>query len=103
MDQSKHLKPIHDDRMQDLIRKSHPGMAHWAGTGPEGKTCRQCRFFYPEGHFSKSNKLYPGHLKPGACRRFQKMTGTKGEKVPHTAAACKFFSERDTPPPAIAP
>ena len=98
MEVTLHLKPVHGDRMEDLIRKSHPGMAHWAGTGPDDKTCRECISFMQKGHYSASNKLHGSRLKDAPCRKFQKMMGKKGNDIPPTASACKFFEQNDRPP-----
>src|SRR5438045_21895 len=89
-----HLTII-DPELERLRRQTHSGMAHWAGTGPSGATCRQCVYWadgtgYYAGIF--------GTLKPRRCARYQEMIGVGGGPIPHDAPACKYFSESATPP-----
>lgn len=76
------------------IRMTYGGMAHFAATGPEGKTCRMCEHWLSEGHAAS------GILKPARCDKFRQMTGKRGEAIPHSAHACKYFVENDKPPSA---
>lgn len=46
------------------IAETYLGQAHIAGTGPEGKTCRECIFW----HVWKSKKLAGGGYRKGARR-----------------------------------
>lgn len=44
-----------------FARASYPGMAHFAGTGPRGKTCRECLFFnYGPHDYRAKNGKYRG-------------------------------------------
>lgn len=79
------------------IRKSFAGMAHFAGTGPDDKTCRECQFWRSEGWSAG------GPLKAGACAKFRQMMQKPGPKVPHSASACKYFDENPMPPQAFQP
>lgn len=78
-------------RLRKKIMQSYPGMAHTAGSGPEGKSCRQCARWgeYGVEYFSD------GRIKPHACQRFVNMMGhsLKGvpPRIPHHALACRFF------------
>lgn len=95
------LKPLpHEDK----IRATYLGQAHIAGTGPEGKTCRECAFWgvcksstiVSPGHYAKSNKKMAGQLKKGGCHR---MVHRKvNRKYPHTASACRLFEPADNVP-----
>lgn len=67
-------------------------MAHFAGSGPVGKTCRECE------HWQMQGRTVNGELKPGLCAKFRRLTGWEGAKVPDLAAACKYFEETDIPP-----
>jgi hypothetical protein len=77
-------------------------MAFWASTGPEGKTCRECRFFRADGYYAKGGK-HRGALKPATCARYsQMMQGAMGNKFDGATFACKYFEENTTPPAAFA-
>lgn len=76
------------------IRMSHAGQAHFAGTGPDGKTCRMCEHWKSEGYAAS------GILKPVRCTKYQQLTGKPGSAVPHSAPVCKYFSENEKPPQA---
>ena len=58
------VSPLTTD--SDLDRKiaaTHRGMAHWAGTGPDGTTCGACEHFTPQRNFlaeGKCEKVLPG-------------------------------------------
>lgn len=68
--------------MDRLAHNTYQGMAHFAGTGPLGATCRDCTFL--------DNTNTKG-TKPRACRKFTELTGRKGKVVPLYADACKYF------------
>jgi hypothetical protein len=76
------------------IRATPAGMATWAGTGPSGRTCGQCRHFNEtaprQGWCAEFARLMKGggHWRPGAqaekvAPRFSALT-----------AACRRFSAR---------
>jgi hypothetical protein len=75
-----------------LSRSSFAGMAHFAGTGPAGSTCRECRFWQhvQYGYHSRVGK-YHGLIKPCACAKYRSITGRAGALVPDDAMACKYF------------
>lgn len=87
-----------------LARKTHPGMAHFAGTGPAMTTCRQCIFWDGCGdmgaqRFAKRG-MGGGGLKPRACAKYRSMlNGEIGPRVPPDASACKYFEENPKAPP----
>ena len=56
-----------------------PGMAHFAGTGPQGKLCKDCQF-------------YSGNQ----CGQFRRMTGRAGKKFASTTSSCKYFEQKVT-------
>lgn len=82
-----------------LARASHPGMAHFAGTGPYGKTCRECLFFNhgPHDYRAKGGK-YRGLIEPATCGKYRAITLNVGAKIPDDADACKYFDENPGPP-----
>jgi hypothetical protein len=58
------------------------GMAHFAGTGPYGKTCGDCKFLT----FIKGN-----HAR---CEQFRRLMGKYGPAdIPYRTHACKYFVE----------
>lgn len=62
--------------------KTHPGMAHFAGSGPAWKACKACR------HFKKND----GSSTKGTCREWKRMMPKqKAIAFPQDAAACKYF------------
>lgn len=93
------------------IRETYLGQALIAGTGPEGKTCRECVFWgvqrkggliQPPGHYAASNKKMAGQLKKGRCH---KLMHRKPNRLftPH-AKSCRLFEQaHDVPPLEKAP
>lgn len=97
---SDHLTEAPADR---LARATHPGMAHFAGTGPSGKTCRECNFWAHGAHDHRSkNGKYHGLIEPARCKKFQQITLREGAKVPDDATACRYFDQNPEPPSRFA-
>lgn len=70
-------------------RVTHKGMAHFAGTGPNGRTCRECIHW---DHFNGSYRKGDGRISKASCKKFSALTrGEKGHPVPDDAMACKYF------------
>ena len=97
---------IVDPKLERAEAETPHGMAHWAGSGPKGKSCRQCISWdncgADPGYYAAGGK-HRGALKPRSCRKYQElMAGEIGPAVPHNAAACKYFSENTAPPPITA-
>ena len=72
-DGMKHLTTAGDHELARKIAASPAGMAFGAGTGPEGATCEQCRFFASTGHLM------------GACEKnatFRKAQGDRTRRNP---------------------
>lgn len=98
------------------IAETYLGQAHIAGTGPEGKTCRECKFWclkkfrktpfgnyeehfvYP-GYFGKKHKSQAGEIKKAKCTR--PIMNKANRLIPHDAKSCRLFEAADAPPPAI--
>ena len=68
---------------------THLGQAHIAGTGPAGKTCRECI------HWSAKHvrRYGDGSLRNHQCH--YPILNKARNAVPHDAPACRFFMERD--------
>lgn len=86
-----------------LARQSYSGMAHFAGTGPHLKTCRECIFWdHGQYDYRAKNGKYNGQIKPARCKKYRQITNQPGDEVPDEAAACKYFDANPTPPPRYA-
>lgn len=96
LDFNNHMTRGHGE-LEDSLRATHAGMAHFAGSGPAGKTCRECVFWTERNYYAKGGK-YAGAIKPSSCERYHQLTGRQGEKVPHEAAACRHFEHHPSPP-----
>ncbi len=98
-DQS-HLTVI-DPALEAKRQQTYPGMAHFARSGPDGKTCRQCEFWTgcggESGYYARNGR-HGGGLKPRSCVRYREMMDGIGPGVPHNAQACKYFAESKMPP-----
>lgn len=79
------------------IRRTHLGQAHIAGTGPEGMTCGDCRFF----HLWKSERfkgeqrriaVQVGRRAEASCNK--PIAGKSQAKFPGSALACRLFEGR---------
>lgn len=90
---------LHDCDFDARIKRTHLGQAHFAGTGPEGKTCRECVHFSSGGYFSKSDRERAKTLKPGLCTA--PMPGKARRKFPHTALSCSLFEQDPEPMPIV--
>lgn len=66
-----------------------PGMAYFAGTGPEGKTCGSCahRGYQRESVGGKAYSVT-------SCRQFKRMTGRHGSPVGSDWKACKYYEAK---------
>lgn len=105
------------------IRATFLGQAHIAGTGPQGKTCRECVHWHvwsrvkigrdyetrpaPPSYFSHRHAEHPGEIKRARCN-YPIMNKAK-RAVPHHAGACRMFEQSDhvlpakmDPPPQMA-
>jgi hypothetical protein len=83
---------------------THYGMAHWGGTGPADRTCRECLFWAPVSKSPRYKREYGGDLRDRRCRKYTHLThGVLGVAVPHYAASCNFFQPADNPPPVDKP
>jgi hypothetical protein len=83
------------------IAATPSGMAHWAGSGPDLKTCRECVFFdHGNSYYSKTG-MRGGGLKPAKCKKYRAMTQQNGGNIPHETRACKYFEQSDKVPPVV--
>ena len=112
-----HLTDGHGPDLSAALKETQPGMAHIAGTGPEGKTCRECvhwgvpkRIRNDDGELvePKPGTIQPyaygpgGELRKRRCLRFKRlMGGVNGKTVPHYLSACRHFDATSNPPPIL--
>lgn len=89
-----------DPELDRQLSKTYAGMAHIAGTGPKGATCRECLYWgNRNGKQRYSGKAMGGNmLKPGPCNRYREIMGKKGGEVPYGASACRHFERNERPP-----
>ncbi len=62
---------------------SYPGMAHFAGTGPAGNFCRECRHFIAR-RGKKSETI---------CAKYRELMRRIGPAIPGHAEACRHFEK----------
>lgn len=88
------------ERFVAAAQQTHEGQAHFGGSGPLGRTCRECGFWQKTGSFTAK-----GGPRALSCRKFQDLLFlTKaGPRVPHSAHACRFFSLTESPQPLERP
>lgn len=71
--------------MHANIRASVPGMAHFAGTGPEGATCGKC------AHWTISLNRRGSYV----CAEYARMMHVEeGGKIPKNTPACRYFKTK---------
>jgi hypothetical protein len=99
-----------ENRHEQAIRNTYIGMAHLAGSGPEGRTCRECIHYgsmgkwgdrQGPGYYSESDPLKANQLKQGRC--FYAIPHKSPRRFPHDARACRFFEASETPWPLEKP
>lgn len=77
------------------------GMAHFAGTGPAGRTCRECAKWGTAVRFYRRTG---GELRRRRCARFSELAqGRIGAPVGHHRAACRHFALNPDAPPVTRP
>lgn len=92
-----HTTQAHSQRIAEMAAKTVPGMAHWAGSGPAGKTCRECSECTTHGYYSKGRKANGGLLKPVSCDKYKEMMRGAVVRFGHDREACRFFIEAAQP------
>lgn len=85
---------------------TQPGMAYFADTGPFGATCGGCAFknytrlSSRETFNARNGEFYHKSYRVSGCRKFYEMTGKHGPEVEAVTHACRYFDEKNRPPPA---
>jgi hypothetical protein len=76
------------------------GMAHFAGTGPDGKTCGDCKFrgYYrqrqqPAWDACLQREVVKTYRHSG-CEKFKRLAGHHGPAVDADNKSCKYFEQK---------
>lgn len=78
-----------------------PGMAHFAGSGPYGKTCGDCRHRGYErekkrGKWDETLRQYVSEwYRYLGCAKFKQLTGTSGPVIRSDNRSCKYFEAQE--------
>lgn len=64
------------------------GMAHWAGTGPEGAKCGDCIEYRYDIVDNKGR-----NTKRNSCFLYYRKMGKHGSILPPQQSACKYFND----------
>jgi hypothetical protein len=81
--------------------QAKPGMAFFAGTGPAGKTCGDCKL---RGYSRQSSRpswnakamdYVHRAYRTTACQMFKKLTGIHGPTVKTDWPSCKYFEAKE--------
>ena len=93
---SQYLTAGHSPELTAQMRATKPGQAHWAGTGPAGKTCGQCSHlgYWEQVRNGTGDTVY-SRRRTGCCAKFFQLTGKHGAVIPPGAGACRHFQPRD--------
>jgi hypothetical protein len=92
-----HLTRGFDEQLEFQIRRTVPGMAHWAASGPFGETCGSCRFLgYWKQRRNGSGETI-GTARAKGCAEFHRLTGTHGPAPPKNTEACRHFQRKEEP------
>jgi hypothetical protein len=73
--------------LEQQVRCTPAGMAHWSGTGPVGATCKQCAHY---GDIAGDD----GRSRRNRCWKYHALTGNIGDVVPSDTASCRHFLVR---------
>ena len=79
---NKHLTST-NPALEEAVRRTPFGMAHWAGSGPIGKTCGQCE------HLVDMNRASPRR-----CAEYHRRMKRWGGVIARSTASCKYFEEK---------
>ena len=79
-----------DPALERAEMQTAPGMAHWAGSDPEGAKCGACIFY---GYtYQKQNG--DATKKTSSCGKFWRITGRHGGSLYKTQVGCKYFEAK---------
>jgi hypothetical protein len=87
--------PIGDQKLTEKTfeqAQSVPGMAHFAGTGPNGKTCGQCEFWGYQVTTPEGLKFQ------FRCKKYNELTRKHGNIITGLTLACKYWEAKFVEP-----
>ena len=90
-----YLAAGYDPVLAAQIAKTRPGMAHWAGSGPFGRTCGDCSYLTYWQQIRNTADNIVGTKRRHGCAKFRELTDRHGPVVPKHAEACRYFAPRD--------
>lgn len=82
------------------VRDALPGMAFFAGTGPAGKTCGDCKLrgmtrYRAKMKFNeKTEMLEEKTYRTQQCRKYRELAMRNGPAVNADYKACKYFEQK---------
>jgi len=93
------LGSLYRTETSDEQKLTEPGMAYFAGTGPFGKTCKDCKFkgysrAGRENYDSTINDWVSRIYRTGGCAKFLALTGEHGPPIKGALRACKYFEPK---------
>jgi hypothetical protein len=89
-----YLTPGYSPELVSQIRRTVPGMAHWAGSGPADATCGKCvHLEYEKRTYNDSGDVIRV-VRSSGCAKFHELAGKHGPPVPPSCAACRYFEKR---------
>src|SRR5262245_38293745 len=89
-----HMTQTHPPELVQQIRASEPGMAHWAGSGPAGKTCGECQHWNFWRQIRNASGAVICTEQHKGCQKYQQLTNKKGPEISRQLPACRHFQER---------
>jgi hypothetical protein len=95
MKNASYLTAGHGPELTAQIRKTRPGQAHFAATGPFAATCGDCAFL---GYYKRIQNKSGDTIRTkrvGGCAEFYRLTNRHGPPAPGNADACKYFKRRE--------
>lgn len=102
-----HLTKPQGEELAAMQAATVPGMAFWAGSGPAGRTCRECVHWSASGRYirhRKGNKAKrpEGSLKDQRCDKYARLSyGREGDKLGYHTPACRYFEALSEDRPAM--
>jgi hypothetical protein len=82
----------HNSKLDDYVARTPEGMAHWAGSGPDGKTCATCRYFGQVARETATKTI----MSKDRCKLYTKMMNGKvgPHPLPPSTPSCNKYLEK---------
>jgi hypothetical protein len=88
------------EELKTQAHATYPGMAFFAGTGPNGKCCEDCRFRgyrrdAKTGKWSEDLQSFTyNSYRVQGCEQYRRLTNQHGPEIPKQARSCKYFEDK---------